>query len=277
LGIDLEYGCSFPRIGYVGNGVVKQATGIYSEAVWPVAWMRDVVDATGDMDSQVSIVINRGTDERWFLYRDLNTSSMRSSSPCWPCEETAVTISSLVALPVPGGINLTWSAYLDGGATFRVERSGRSDCPYATLTEGNSARADETSFSYRDLTARPNTRYWYRLSYRQGSAGWTMAGTVLVTSPAASFALHPVTPNPVCNRNSIIRFELPSAAAVTVDVYDGMGRRVRTLYHGQAPAGLTATTWDGRDDRGSPLGSGVYFARLQQGGRQASQKFIVFR
>jgi hypothetical protein len=74
--VDLEFGASLPRIGYVGNGVVKNAI-----ATSPVAWTRGVVDATGNMDSQVSLVVNPVNDEQWFIYRDLTTVSMRAATP----------------------------------------------------------------------------------------------------------------------------------------------------------------------------------------------------
>jgi hypothetical protein len=79
--VSLQYGLNYPRLGYVGNGVVKQATGIPSDTQWPCDWTRQVVDATGNMDSQVSMVLNLAADERWYLYRDLTTQSMRSAVP----------------------------------------------------------------------------------------------------------------------------------------------------------------------------------------------------
>jgi hypothetical protein len=79
-GVSLQYGPSYPRIGYVGNGVVKQATGIYSATQWPCDWTREVVDATGNMDSQVSLVVQTN-DEKWYLYRNLTTQTMYSAGP----------------------------------------------------------------------------------------------------------------------------------------------------------------------------------------------------
>ncbi len=58
------------------------------------------------------------------------------------------------------------------------------------------------------------------------------------------------------------RIELPSPMRVNLNVYDLAGRRIRTLVNRAMPAGPTTLTWDCRDDDGSALWSGMYFARL---------------
>jgi len=70
-------------------------------------------------------------------------------------------------------------------------------------------------------------------------------------------------PNPF-NPVTTIRFELPSASKVTLAVHDVMGRRVRTLADGREfDAGLQRMVWDGRDDAGLRVASGVYFALVR--------------
>jgi len=76
-GVSLQYGLApnnYPRIGYVGNGVVKQAT------AGPSGWTRQVVDATGNMDAQVSLVV-QPNDDRYYLYRNLTFNTMSSAGP----------------------------------------------------------------------------------------------------------------------------------------------------------------------------------------------------
>lgn len=71
--------------------------------------------------------------------------------------------------------------------------------------------------------------------------------------------------------------ELPKAAAVQVALYDVAGRKIRTLLHGHLPAGRTKTRWDGRDDTGAMVGSGVYFASLDGAGTRRSLRVPVVR
>jgi flagellar hook assembly protein FlgD len=52
-----------------------------------------------------------------------------------------------------------------------------------------------------------------------------------------------------------------------VAIYDLQGRRVRTLFDEERPAGPAEAEWDGLDDRGSRAASGVYLVRLQTAGK----------
>ncbi len=73
------------------------------------------------------------------------------------------------------------------------------------------------------------------------------------------------TPNPF-NPRTTVRFELPTAAAVRVDVYDASGALVRTLLDGNRAPGRHALEWDGTDHAGRGVASGIYFARLRVDG-----------
>jgi hypothetical protein len=73
-------------------------------------------------------------------------------------------------------------------------------------------------------------------------------------------------------------FELPGAGRVSLSVYDLSGRRVRTLIGGEAyGAGRHPVLWDGRDDAGRPVGSGVYLYRLAVDGQSKQARGIVLR
>ena len=68
-------------------------------------------------------------------------------------------------------------------------------------------------------------------------------------------------PNPF-HTNAQIRFALSQGGDVRLVVYDMSGRQVRTLVNGWAQAGQRQVNWNGRDDAGRSLGSGVYYFRL---------------
>ncbi|MEZ5063932.1 MAG: DUF1565 domain-containing protein [bacterium] len=91
--------------------------------------------------------------------------------------------------------------------------------------------------------------------YDQGGATHAPAvGPAVVVSATAS-------PNPF-RRDTSIRYALERRAAVTIDVVDVSGRRVRSLSAGEVPAGAQSVLWDGRDDAGRSVSSGVWFARV---------------
>jgi hypothetical protein len=69
-------------------------------------------------------------------------------------------------------------------------------------------------------------------------------------------------PNPFNPRTSV-RFELPAATVVRVDVYDASGALIRTLLDGTRGPGQHTLEWDGTDQAGRGVASGIYFARLR--------------
>jgi hypothetical protein len=94
---------------------------------------------------------------------------------------------------------------------------------------------------------------------------------------AATLALATPRPNPAAGGLAVFASRLGTAGAVTLDLYDVSGRLVRNLVRGARPAGEYADRWDGRDDEGRKAPAGVYFARLQANGQQASRSFVVLR
>lgn len=84
------------------------------------------------------------------------------------------------------------------------------------------------------------------------------------------------SPNPF-NATTEIHIGLPHESDVALEVFDVAGRRVavRTLAH--VSAGWRRITFDGRDDDGKPLPSGVYFARVNAAGGSATRKLVVYR
>ena len=83
-------------------------------------------------------------------------------------------------------------------------------------------------------------------------------------------------PNPF-NPSTTLRFALPEAGHVTLDVYNLLGQRVSTLVDEHRTAGIHETTWNGRDDRGSEVSSGIYFYRLKVNSFTESKKMILMK
>lgn len=69
-------------------------------------------------------------------------------------------------------------------------------------------------------------------------------------------------PNPF-NPTTTIVYQLKTSAKVTLEIYDLAGRRIRIIRKADLPAGQYQSIWDGKDQDGLPLGSGVYLYRIQ--------------
>ena len=72
-------------------------------------------------------------------------------------------------------------------------------------------------------------------------------------------------------------YSIPQPGVVHLVVYDSAGRRVRMLEDGFRDAGLQQAVWDGRDDAGRVVGSGVYFARLTALGEVRTGKMVLLK
>ena len=84
-------------------------------------------------------------------------------------------------------------------------------------------------------------------------------------------------PNP-CNPSTRIRFSLARDERATLAIYDVAGRRVRRLWERPAAAGVVhEVVWNGRDDGGQPLPSGVYIYRLSTSSFEQSRKLALLQ
>jgi hypothetical protein len=88
--------------------------------------------------------------------------------------------------------------------------------------------------------------------------------------------LHSNYPNPF-NPSTTISFELPRHDHVTLDVFNVLGQRVKTLLDVTLPAGSHQIEWDGRDSRGYPVASGLYLYRLKAGSTFQSRKMLLLK
>ena len=99
----------------------------------------------------------------------------------------------------------------------------------------------------------------------------TVAAKGAGTEGATAFALAGVSPNPMSSAGTV-RFTMPDAQAVSVVVYDLLGRRVTTLFEGMAQAGANEVAVAARS-----LNAGVYVVRVSGTGVSATQRFTVVR
>jgi hypothetical protein len=91
------------------------------------------------------------------------------------------------------------------------------------------------------------------------------------------FALHQNTPNPFSVGATRIGFALPRDARTTLRVFDVQGRVVRTLVDGPLSAGRHDVTWDGRNEEGRQVATGVYFYRLTAEQDEATRKLLLLK
>ncbi|MBC8400694.1 MAG: T9SS type A sorting domain-containing protein, partial [Candidatus Marinimicrobia bacterium] len=91
-----------------------------------------------------------------------------------------------------------------------------------------------------------------------------------------SYALYHNYPNPF-NPETQIQFRLAAGEQVKLVIYDIKGRQVRTLVNGEYNAGHHTVTWDGKNNKGLEVASGMYIYRIKAGSFLASQKMLLLR
>ncbi|HEX6791862.1 MAG TPA: M6 family metalloprotease domain-containing protein [Candidatus Krumholzibacteria bacterium] len=90
------------------------------------------------------------------------------------------------------------------------------------------------------------------------------------------FELMPNYPNPL-NPSTTIRYRIASREHVKLVIYDVRGTPIRTLVNESKPAGSYALQWNGRDDRGVAVSSGVYFYRITAGSFSDVRKMTLLK
>jgi len=90
------------------------------------------------------------------------------------------------------------------------------------------------------------------------------------------FLLYYNYPNPF-NPTTTIAYDLPKATNVVLKIYDVLGNEVRTLLNTQQQAGYKSVVWDGRDDLGLKVSSGIFMYRLRAGDLVQTKKMILLK
>ncbi|MCK4510249.1 T9SS type A sorting domain-containing protein, partial [bacterium] len=131
-------------------------------------------------------------------------------------------------------------------------------------------------------SALTNGTYYWRAYADDGTERGPLMdiGSFIVNSTGAGqisrVALRHAHPNPF-GAETTLAFELPQTTEVTLAIYSVDGRLVTTLVRGQAGPGAVEVRWDGSDEQGRSVGSGLYFVKLIADNEVRLGKLVVLR
>lgn len=191
------------------------------------------------------------------------------------CPPVAVAITGFDARAFDGGVELTGVIETDSEhMRVNVYRGvdGSLDQPIRYKSVELSAG---DPFRYVDRNVEPGKTYSYHIGVVDRD-GEFLSTTSKVTIPVADTALLQNEPNPF-NPTTTISFVLQSAQQANLAIYDANGKLVRTLVDGATGIGEHNIEWDGTDNVGNKVGSGVYFYRLTAGKFQQSRKMVLLK
>jgi len=207
-----------------------------------------------------------GPDGREFVVHWLR----RSDIPVPVCQ------GLLAAGHAPGGVRVEWQANLPAAADLVVLRQvGAHERRFEHAELGASSTDDlgvRGSFLDGEAAGWPRV---YSLRLRDVGSDAPLAVATLDGPPAPAVRLD-AWPNPA-NPRVTVRYALPAADEVRLTVHDARGRRVRLLLAGPSAPDTGSLVWDGSDDTGRPVPSGVYELRLDAGGRLARRTVTLVR
>jgi hypothetical protein len=139
----------------------------------------------------------------------------------------------------------------------------------------------------------PDVKLWNGLIYttwtdnRTGGTGYDIWANVLdwgnptrisdkERSLPSAFMLSQNYPNPF-NPTTAIQYQLPKGGMVTLEVYNFIGQRVKRLVYQNQTAGIHQQLWDGRNDDGEMMPTGVYFYQLRSDNFSATKKMLLMQ
>ena len=91
-----------------------------------------------------------------------------------------------------------------------------------------------------------------------------------------NFVLYAAYPNPF-NPAMIIQFDIPEDSFVRINIYDMMGRKVKTLINDNISVGRRSISWDGTNDLNQSVSAGTYFYSINAGRFSDTKKIILLK
>ncbi len=205
-----------------------------------------------------------------------------------------VTMSSFTAQFTNGSPTLYWTTQSEtNNEGWNIYRGTSQNMGQTILVNagglilGQGTTSEPTNYIYTDQNGVvENTTYYYWLESVDYSGETEMFGPISLTiplgggnsgTPAApdDYGLQQNYPNPF-NPSTEIRFALEESGNVILTIYNTKGQKVQTLFKGNVPADIVKSVlWDGRDDSGRQVASGIYFYKLQTQKETFTRKMIL--
>jgi len=207
-----------------------------------------------------------------------------TSFSAWTVSDAAnplpVQLASFAGALENGKVVLKWiTSYESATDSWRIERSTLSAGPYR-LTGEIEAYGQPHQYQWIDNNAGYNAQYYYRLAQIDDDGSIAYYGPVMVASgtPASLLSrLISCGPSPFSSSARICYQVGPGNAEVNLTVYNIVGQAVHTRNLGLKGSGSYEAGWDGSDDNGRKLSTGVYFVNLKIGQSNFMKRLTLLR
>ncbi len=305
----------FSSVGTGGTVTVTQTNGTppnpFNDKYVPCVWSlesTDLADFTTEahfyyLDSDVAslneahLQVFRWSGDRWVIVGGVvNAEQNRimvildhfSDYALYEYVPIAVFLKSFTARPQKGTVVLEWQTESEGGrAGFNVFRSTSVDGEYRKINNEliPTAGSPASGAFYQYIDAAPeNGNNYYKLQEVSLDGSVTMSDpiSVLVTGVGEKQNAFPERfslenyPNPF-NPETRIAYTIPRREHVKLQVYDLNGRLIKQLVDADQEAGAYHAVWNGRDEEGKAVSSGIYILRLSTGSSALNKRMTLLR
>jgi hypothetical protein len=247
-----------------------------TSAWWDAATPADVTQPPAEAGAEESVPIRGGfSGEVYYGVRAIDEMGNASPIHVTNTAELPVELAAFDATLDGRAVTLAWKTLSEeNNAGFEVQRRiGTEDFQRIGYVEGAGTTTQSRSYQFEDAAMPFEVKeVTYRLKQVDYGGAFEYSPEVEVTIDAPDeLALHGNYPNPFRERTTI-RYELPKAGDVRIDVYNVLGQRVATLVDERKEAGREEAVFDARR-----LASGVYFVRLRVADETRVEKITVVR
>ncbi len=218
---------------------------------------------TGTSYKYTGFVWNHSTSGTAYAYWDNLGFGMNGALP--------VELTSFTAKSQGTTVNLMWETKTEiDNNGFEVERNSNGSWQKIGFVEGHGTTNSPKYYNFTDKNITGN-KIQYRLKQIDNAGTFEYSPVVEVELNPVQFALYQNYPNPF-NPSTVIRYALPTAGMVTIDVFNALGEKVSTLLNGQVEAGYHEVSFDA-----AAFPSGLYFYKISAGDFTSVKKMLLMK
>jgi subtilisin-like proprotein convertase family protein/uncharacterized protein YceK len=174
------------------------------------------------------------------------------------------------------GVHLSWELSLtEENIYFNVLRSPAGENNFAEL-DITPEVSSPLSYLASDTSAEPGVSYNYQVNFSLDDNSSVLFTSEAIMVPTMPNALHRNVPNPF-NPSTKITYDLSQPSMVKLTIYDIAGRVVCNLVNEHVGAGRHDVIWAGKNNKGEPVTSGVYFYLVEAGGFRQSKRMMLVK
>ncbi len=171
---------------------------------------------------------------------------------------------------------LFWTtSYEANCAGFNILRSETPDGDFQKINDY--LITGQKSYSWIDKSNQAGVTFYYKLEEITINGRQKFHQTISIDLPApAKYSLSQNFPNPF-NSTTAFKYQIPKTTHVLIEVFNILGKKVKALVDERKDAGYYTVYWDGADDSGENVVSGIYFYIISADKFHATNKMIVVR